>query len=776
MLQLYKSRQYLQKLLLSFMVCSTIIIAISSWIFYFYSQNQVLRTQYDADQKLLTQINFNIQNKNDIIRNLAISIYYDNDLIALKSGTELDQILLKTEKLNYLVTLSPFLQSIVFYNGKMDGLYGSTNHDVNNEQMLQDMRKMLKGSNEIPKLKLIPTKFSSTGGEEKLDVFSFVMYNGDSINSYDRSALVLNVKPTWLLDNLKVLNQLMERPNNEIIVIDSDGNTLIDNERTISEPDAMKQDILQHIAASKQTIDHFSYSFLGRKYMITFMREVNGWQLISIQSYNEIMGNLIPIKITAITLSLLLILISILLSFLVSHKLYKPIEQLLMQVNQEQTKNSNFGSSLSLPMKDELSYISNVYSKLHEKIKGVQDIQDQHDKIAKMYYMRSLIVDSRSFTADEFSQCISQQKLNVNNQGDYVLAVVKIDNYKEINQNTNSMNVNLLNFAVTNIIEEILLLHFACESVDMKSDHLVFLISMQTEFQYEELRAAFQEIQSVVANYYKITCTVAIGGQFSHYQEITENYSRTLRYSNYRLLFGKQAIIVPAMVSENEKNQELPNTQEQEKNITEGLKSNNWKRLEDGINKWMAHISRFNYDHMYSALLHLVVILTNTLGEMNRHKLNPVVVDMKDVNQQIFEKETLAEIRKVFMDICHEIVEKQQDRSEDKSKILVDTIKEMIHKNYMDHDLNVQKIAQMLKMSHDYLGQVYKEIEAVSIIDKINDVRLYHAKEMLEHYDLNVNEIMDKVGFSNASYFYRLFKKKFGTPPKEYRLKKMIES
>jgi YesN/AraC family two-component response regulator len=80
----------------------------------------------------------------------------------------------------------------------------------------------------------------------------------------------------------------------------------------------------------------------------------------------------------------------------------------------------------------------------------------------------------------------------------------------------------------------------------------------------------------------------------------------------------------------------------------------------------------------------------------------------------------------------------------------------------------------MLRMSHVYLGQVFKEQEGTTVVDCINQTRLAQAKHYLEHQDLTVAEIMEKVGFGNESYFYRLFKRQYGTTPKEYRLKSAI--
>ena len=42
--------------------------------------------------------------------------------------------------------------------------------------------------------------------------------------------------------------------------------------------------------------------------------------------------------------------------------------------------------------------------------------------------------------------------------------------------------------------------------------------------------------------------------------------------------------------------------------------------------------------------------------------------------------------------------------------------------------------------------------------------------EMLEKTKLSVSDIGYDVGYENLSYFHRIFKKKYGVSPKEYRV------
>lgn len=71
-LQTIRSRKYLQRILLSFMLVVAILAAASLSV-NSGARSKVLSLQNEADRKLLTQINYNIENMNGIVKDLAVS-------------------------------------------------------------------------------------------------------------------------------------------------------------------------------------------------------------------------------------------------------------------------------------------------------------------------------------------------------------------------------------------------------------------------------------------------------------------------------------------------------------------------------------------------------------------------------------------------------------------------------------------------------------------------------------------------------------------------------
>ncbi len=57
-----------------------------------------------------------------------------------------------------------------------------------------------------------------------------------------------------------------------------------------------------------------------------------------------------------------------------------------------------------------------------------------------------------------------------------------------------------------------------------------------------------------------------------------------------------------------------------------------------------------------------------------------------------------------------------------------------------------------------------------SPVEFINTIRLKRAAVLLRNNAGNVTTVALEVGFSNPSYFARIFKKQFGIAPREYAM------
>ena len=74
--------------------------------------------------------------------------------------------------------------------------------------------------------------------------------------------------------------------------------------------------------------------------------------------------------------------------------------------------------------------------------------------------------------------------------------------------------------------------------------------------------------------------------------------------------------------------------------------------------------------------------------------------------------------------------------------------------------------ATLCDMSEANFRRLFREYIGKSPIEYRNDIRLENAKSKLQSGEYNVSEAAEACGFSNLSFFIRLYKKKFGYTPK----------
>jgi two-component system response regulator YesN len=101
---------------------------------------------------------------------------------------------------------------------------------------------------------------------------------------------------------------------------------------------------------------------------------------------------------------------------------------------------------------------------------------------------------------------------------------------------------------------------------------------------------------------------------------------------------------------------------------------------------------------------------------------------------------------------------------------VAEEIKQYIHSHY-GSDLTRNDLAEIVYLNPDYLARIFKRETGVSLGSYVIQVRIAAAKHLLETTNMSVYTVANKVGYTNYSYFSKLFKKEVGLPPNDYKKK-----
>ena len=78
-------------------------------------------------------------------------------------------------------------------------------------------------------------------------------------------------------------------------------------------------------------------------------------------------------------------------------------------------------------------------------------------------------------------------------------------------------------------------------------------------------------------------------------------------------------------------------------------------------------------------------------------------------------------------------------------------------------------LAREISLSERQLSRVFADIYGMSFREKLVEVRLHRAAQLLEQTELNIDKIAQAVGYRSFSGFHRAFVNYFGCTPFEYR-------
>lgn len=115
-----------------------------------------------------------------------------------------------------------------------------------------------------------------------------------------------------------------------------------------------------------------------------------------------------------------------------------------------------------------------------------------------------------------------------------------------------------------------------------------------------------------------------------------------------------------------------------------------------------------------------------------------------------------------------------------------DTVKKLSLKNYeyivreaieylrvnLDQDISLEDISRSIKISPYELSRKFKRETGFTITEYINKLRINEALQLLENENMSVTDISQMIGFNDANYFTKVFKKLYGITPSEYRKNK----
>ncbi|AFQ46186.1 response regulator transcription factor [Desulfosporosinus meridiei] len=146
---------------------------------------------------------------------------------------------------------------------------------------------------------------------------------------------------------------------------------------------------------------------------------------------------------------------------------------------------------------------------------------------------------------------------------------------------------------------------------------------------------------------------------------------------------------------------------------------------------------------------------------------------LKPIKPSVFKQvfhDLLTTVADNKIDSDEEIVEQQTDQI-----YLIEKSLKYIHDNFKQK-LPLQLVSSKVFLNPQYFSRIFKKEVGVSYIDYVNKLKIEYACKLLETTDYPAYRISSECGFTDPSYFNRVFVQQMNMTPKAYRRKHLCDS
>lgn len=159
-------------------------------------------------------------------------------------------------------------------------------------------------------------------------------------------------------------------------------------------------------------------------------------------------------------------------------------------------------------------------------------------------------------------------------------------------------------------------------------------------------------------------------------------------------------------------------------------------------------------------------LLYNLVGDSDDR-----VQELEEISREAFDKIEKSSGCEEFLDVFEEIIEKivtVLETTEEDQNVYLGKILDYIQKHYTE-ELNLQNLAAEFNFSYSYLSAYFNQHACEGFSEYVNKIRIQKACEFLKESRYSIAQVSSVVGYSDHSYFCRVFKKITGKTPSAYR-------
>uniref|UniRef100_UPI003593139B helix-turn-helix transcriptional regulator n=1 Tax=Acetobacterium malicum TaxID=52692 RepID=UPI003593139B len=187
----------------------------------------------------------------------------------------------------------------------------------------------------------------------------------------------------------------------------------------------------------------------------------------------------------------------------------------------------------------------------------------------------------------------------------------------------------------------------------------------------------------------------------------------------------------------------------------------------EGLISGLRYEAHQNLAQLRAKMTELLVVLSRVVDQIWLARAPFLHINDQAIGQiyQTTSQENISVITSKAVDAYLEQLEAAAVKPENPNITLMT---DYIDKHY-PNNLTVEAIADAACLSPGYAGRIFKEQLGLPIMDYVLKVRIDKSKKLLLNPHYQIQAIAEKVGYGDAGYFTKVFRKFEGITPTQFR-------
>jgi len=518
----------------------------------------------------------------------------------------------------------------------------------------------------------------------------------------------------------------------------------------------------QELGSMNSTQGYLNASSSGNPYSIVYNQSrYNNWTYVSVIPLEEARKESASIGWATLSACLLLLVLTALLAYWGSRRMYFPVRSLLELTMRHSAGKPSGGSAV----RDEFQWLGTQFTSLHqtkEQLEGKMKVQSSQ---LVDYFMLKLF--QGGLYRSELEEKTALFQLPVWSR--HAVMVMQIDTLEQTRYEPHEQD--LLLFALNNIASELIGPPQRIHAMPI-GNYQVTLLGSNADHQADllaEWSALAESVQKAASDYLGLKVSLGISRPYEPLYATPQAFLEAKEALQYRIRLGEKAILhlddlKPGQASHYYYPHHLVSE------LTSAIAFLDGAKAEEVLQQFIEEVLRVEANpHLYRISFAMlltdlarIVYETGDMGDLfsERHP---------NKYEQLFALKTPQQIENWFAtQIIQPMMELTRKRHETSRKSISSSVIELIHNNY-DSDLTLEQCAALLNYSTHYIRRMFRKETGMNFSDYLAGYRHAKAKSWLTETDMKITEIAERLKYTNAQNFIRQFRKLEGMTPGQYR-------